>query len=166
LVIDPTNFEKIDGLRKQLEKVKQGEGHFKKSLGRILRIKQLKYGFMGEHQTPPCSFNVAPTYVRCKLTFNLHYYREKATTSMISCGIGVGFPANAAVTKAITKTIILRQYSILFKKIVFTLLPPFGFGPNLDVKRQFLENIKNLHRDINPLGGQVPQRTLHGKPLG
>jgi hypothetical protein len=62
---------------------------------------------------------------------------------MISCGIGVGFPANAAVTKAITKTIILRQYSILFKKIVFTLFPPFGFGPNLDVKRQFLENIKN-----------------------
>jgi hypothetical protein len=84
---------------------------------------------------------------------------------MISCGIGVGFPANAVVTKAITKTTIPRQYSILFKKFVSTLFPPFGFDPNLHVKRQFPENIKNLHGDINPLGGQVPQLTLHAKPL-
>ena len=47
--VKPENAE-IRKLRKDLEKVRGREGHFKKSLGRILQTKQMKYEFMEEHR--------------------------------------------------------------------------------------------------------------------
>jgi hypothetical protein len=32
-----------------------------------------------ERQKPPCTFNVAPTNLQCKLTFNLDDYGKKAS---------------------------------------------------------------------------------------
>ena len=47
--VKPENAE-IRQLRKALEKSEGREGHFKKSLGRILQTKQMTYGFMEEHR--------------------------------------------------------------------------------------------------------------------